>query len=382
VRRELELLARMSNLPQSNRPPSRAIHGGGAMVLLTLLLTMGIIACSQWLRKNPPPPVSVSPPVVEVPADPDAAMRVYRESIIPLLDDFDQRNVAAADRALATLHARIARHRAGVDHFARDVRSWGTRFGVIGRYTGDLWRKVRRRDDGSHVAVYVNEKFRQQVISEDQLQQDVAAVLRQFDDDLAANRNRLYTRMSLPLATIRCKTPLVGANYDQFREQTQRQSGMLAKSLAGDTVVAGIAEFSASWAATDVSQALASRVVTQILTRVGTSLAVEGIEAGGATAGGAAAGGGAGSVGGPAGTIIGLGVGLIIGAAVDWWLSDQFEAHVQQQCNQFLSLLDRRLCEGSAKGPGLRQSLTQTVQLTGQAQRESVRRAMQEIKTQ
>jgi hypothetical protein len=247
------------------------------------------------------------------------------------------------------------------------------------RYPSDLWHKVRHTGDSNQVAAYVNEKFRRQIISEDQLQQDVSSVLRQFEEDLAANRNRLYAQMSLPLAQIRCTQPLEGPNFERFREQTQRQAAQLARLLAGDTVAAGIAEFSMSWAATDVSQAIAARVVAQILTRVGATMAVEGIEAGGATAGAAAAGGGAGSAVGPAGTVIGLGIGIVIGAAVDWWLSDQFEAKVSGQCHQFLSMLDHRLTDGSAGTPGLRQSLAQSVKLTGQGQRQAVQQAMHEV---
>lgn len=378
----------MDPMPRAIIPRGAAgvLARAGAGALLTFVITIAIVLCVQAMRERaaatapPPPVVSFAPATQPAPADPDAAMRVYRESIVPLLDEFDTRNAQAADRALVTLHARISRHRAGVQPFARDVRSWRTRFGVIGRYSSDLWHRVRKTGEAGKVSAYVNEKFRRQVISEEQLQDDVSASLRQFEEDLAANRNRLYAQMSLPLSKIRCQTPLVGEDFDRFREQTGRRADLLTHSMSQDTVVAGIAEFSASWAATDFSQAIAARVVAQILARVGTTMAVEGIEAGGATAGGAAAGGGAGSVAGPAGTIIGLGVGIVVGAAVDWWLSDKFEEKVTGQCNQFLSMLDHRLCEGNQKAPGLRQSFQQTLKLTGQAQREAVRRAMEEIK--
>ena len=353
-----------------------------------LILVMATVAFVHEARdRTPLPPpapaaVVVSQAPVVPPVDPDAAMKVYRESITPLLDEFDQRNAQAADRALATLHGRIAMHRAGVEPFARDVRSWHTRFGVMRRLPSDLWHKVRHTGDVNQVGVYVNDKFRKQILSEDQLQQDIAVVLRQYEEDLSANRNRLYAQMSLPLSKIRCTVPLEGTNFDHFKEVTQRIAEQMNREQAGDTVVAGIAEFGASWIATDVAQSIASRVVAQILARVGTSLAVEGIEAGGATAGGAAAGGGAGSIAGPAGTVIGLGVGLVVGAAVDWWLSAEFEQRVTSQCHQFLSMLDHRLTEGNAATTGLRITLGQSVKLTGQSQRQAVYQAMKEIKPQ
>src|SRR5207302_2249112 len=94
----------------------------------------------------------------------------------------------------------------------------------------------------------------------------------------------------------------------------------------------------------------------QVIARVGTQLAVEGVQAGGATVGGAAAGGGGGSLAGPAGTIIGFGVGLVAGAVIDWWLSERFEARVSEQCNQFLTALDQSVTHGTAGGPGLEKS--------------------------
>jgi hypothetical protein len=251
------------------------------------------------------------------------------------------------------------------------------------RYPSDLWAKIRRRPQNtSEVTAYVNEKFRRHVLSEQKLQQDIAGILVGFEDDLAANRNRLYTQMSLPLAKIRCEQPIAGPAFEQFRKDVDRRGIEMSRQLAPDTVVQGIAEFSAAWVTTDVTQAVASRLVVQIITRLGASMAVEGIAAGGATVGGGAAGGGAGSFAGPAGTVIGIGIGIVVGAAVDWWMSDKFEEKVVDQSNQFLDTLETRLREGNGKTPGLRQTLTEAIKVAGQSQRKAIEQAMQEMKPQ
>lgn len=304
---------------------------------------------------------------------------IYQDSVVPLLAEFDARNAAAARRALDTLYDRIHMHRAGIPAFTRDVASWKTRFGVIGRGSADVWHALRHgHSDISRVSLYVNEKFRRYVISENALRADVAAALLQFNDDMQASRNRLYSDLALPLDRIKVAVPAASATVDEFRENVQRRATEMTRGMAIDTVVAGLAAVAGGWVATDVAQAITGRVVTQVLSQLGAAMAAEAVEAGGATVGGAAAGGGGGSLAGPIGAIIGLGVGLIVGAIVDWRLSSEFEQKVARQCEGFLHLLEYRLREGHGDSPGLRQVLQDAVNLTGRVQRDAVTAALKE----
>ncbi len=359
-------------------------------VVSAFVTLVAMVAIELHRPKARPAPVStavrvsaITPMQATTRPDPDSAMRVYRQSIVPLLDEYDHENARAVSRAVLALHERMEIRRVGVGPFARDLRSWGTRLGLLRRYPSDLLHKMR--GDGrsnNQVGTYVNEKFRGHVMSEQTLEQDLNAVLKGFEEDLAANRNRLYSQISLPLADIHAQQPLTGIGFEQFQREVEGRSAQMNRQLAPDTLVAGIAEFSASWVATDVAQSITSRLVAQILARAGASLAVEGISAGGATVGGTAAGGGAGSFAGPAGTIIGIGVGLVVGAAVDWWLSDQFEAKVIQQTNHFLDHLEARLRDGDSKTPGLRKTLTDAAKVADQSQRQAIEKTMREIKVQ
>ena len=365
------------------RSLARARWKAAGVSALVALLAMTLVYWCGGRTSQAPVPIAIAPApsqVTEPPKrDPQAAQRIYQTSIIPLLDEYDRENVKAVSRAMLALHERMQFHRAGVVPFARDVRSWGTRFGVMHRLPADLWHKVRH--DRSHppqVAQYINEKFRREVISEKQLQGDVASILSGFEQDLSANRNKLYSQLSLPLSQIQAELPGTSLNTEPLANQIQQRSNAISKELAPDTVVWGVVEFSGSWVATDVAQSIASRIVAQILARVGTSMAVEGLSAGGATVGGTTAGAGAGSLAGPVGTIIGLGAGLVVGAAVDWWLSDQFEAKVTNQCNNFLNGLEQRLRDGGQQSPGLRQTLNEAARVAGQSQRKAIENAISE----
>jgi hypothetical protein len=307
--------------------------------------------------------------------------KVYREAIVPLLDQFDRRNDEAVINAIVVLHDRMAMHRAGVGPFTKEVVSWGTRFGVIKRYPGDAWHKLRGESgDARRVAEYVNEKFRRHIISEDSLRQDVEAVVAQFNDDMLASRNRLYADLALPLARIKVSHPITTPGLEDFSRDVATRASRMAGAMAPDTVVAGLAAVCGSWTAMDVAQGITSRVVMQILARLGTAMAAEGIEAGGATLGGAAAGGGGGSLAGPVGTVIGIGVGLVVGAIVDWRMSKQFEAKVTDQCNWFLINLERQLRDGTPYSPGLKDELGEAAALASRLQREAIQSALKEVK--
>jgi hypothetical protein len=321
-------------------------------------------------------PVAVAATAPVTPPAPDVA-RVYAEEIAPLLDQFDARNREAAARAVANMHERLNGRRWGIRPFVKDVSSWSTRFGVIGKTTSDLWqRHVKGRPDAASVKQYVNAKFRHHVLSEPALEADVGAVLKQFREDLDASRNRLYVDVRLPLEKIKAPVAMTDGSYDAFKADVGRRAQEMGQVWATDSVVSGLGSFVAGWVAMDVAQAVTTRVVVTVLSRVGTQVAAETIAAGGATAAGAAAGGGGGSFAGPAGTVIGLGVGVAIGGVVDWWMSAKFEAKMTGQLNGFFDSVDRQLIKGTAQSPGLERSLDEAVRLGGEAQRGAMKRTL------
>jgi hypothetical protein len=365
---------------RSLRPVRWAVLGG---------LATGLVGYGYWRSGLPPAPVVAPTAVVASPAPAPATPkvpevdvdRVYREEVVPLLDQFDARNRAAAARAVTNMYERLNGRRWGIKPFVKDVGSWKTRFGVIGRSTKDFWRKrVRKAPDAEAVRTYVNDKFRHHVLSEQALEADMGEVLKQFREDLEASRNQLYVQVRLPLAKIKSPLATSDASYAQFEADVARRAKDLSAHWATDTVVSGLGSFVSGWVAMDVAQGVTSRVVVAILSRVGTQIAAETVAAGGATAAGAAAGGGGGSFAGPAGTVIGVGVGIAVGAAIDWWMSARFEEKMTLQLNGFFDSVGRRLMEGTGQSPGLRVALYDAVKLGGDSQRQAVKAAFEEAK--
>ena len=343
----------------------------------------------QWKSLDQPPVVSIpqTQPARVVaqatqpwePEEPEAVrvQRVYRDAVVPVMAAFELRNGAAVGRAIGMLHERIEARRGRIPRFARDVSSWGTRLGILKRYPEDIWRKVRGYD-GTAVHTYVNQKFRDDILSEIGLRQDVVAVVAQYHQDMSASRNQLYAELELPLKKIKVIRPADEVSVDRIARDVRERAEKLSGGLASQSVAAGLVEFSGGWLAMDAGQAVASRVVGQILARVGTAMATDAIAAGGATVEASAAGGGAGSFGGPLGTIIGIGVGLIVGVIIDWRLSKMFEAKIAEQCNRFLDTLEYHLRDGATPGAGLRAALLESTRLTNEAQAEAVRNALRQ----
>jgi hypothetical protein len=363
----------------SRRALLRAAFAGTGLAAGYVLYRHGVLSTPP-VAPAPVPEVAKAPVVAAAqPTDHREEIEgVYRDSIVPLLASFGARNAQAVERALGTLHERMDIHRRQIGPFTKDISSWHTRFGILRRYPSDLWRRFRGTGDLQQVHEYVNAKFRKHILSERRLQQDVVAVLGQFNSDMAASRNELYSQLLLPLQKIKTIQPVADVSVDRIQAEMRRRADAIGHSMAPDTIATGIAGVAGGWIAADVAQGMTSRIVAQILTRVGTAMAAEGIAAGGATVEGSAAGGGVGSFAGPVGTIIGIGVGLVIGAIVDWRLSKHFEAKVSEQCNFFLSELESRIRDTRGQTPGLRQTLSKVVELTDRAQEESVRNALEE----
>jgi len=171
----------------------------------------------------------------------------------------------------------------------------------------------------------------------------------------------------------------VTPNFDDFRHEVQRRADEIANNAATNSTWLGLLDVAVlNMVVTDTATAITRQIVAQILTQLGVDMVAEGVEAGGATVGGATAGGGLGSLGGPAGTVIGVGTGLVVGAIVDWWLTDQFKAKVEAQCNVFIDMVEARLRDGTDKSTGLSKAFEATVRQTSQIQRDAILKTLKE----
>jgi hypothetical protein len=196
---------------------------------------------------------------------------------------------------------------------------------------------------------------------------------------LGASRNQLYTDLRLPLEKIKVTLVQTDGDFDKFLQGIHRRASDLTSEMATDSVTAGLTAFVSGVVAGEAAEIATRQVVASILSRVGGQLAARAVTAGGATVAGAAAGGGGGSFAGPAGTIIGLGVGFAVGAVVDWWMSEKFEAKMTDQLNGFFDNVDTHLIKGTDQAPGLEKALQDAIKQGGDAQRAALKNAIEEV---
>ena len=384
--------------PSENKPvvPAYATPKRGLRELVlpasVLAAAVGILLVLYALNareRNVPPPqtstgrapvgVTVAPAPESAQETPGAERRrelldVYFRQVIPQLDKSLVRKREAAERAVAQLRERLDGHRHGIPRFADDVTRWGTRFGVVGRMSKDAWNRWWNDDpDAAASKRYIESKFRAHVLSERDLQEELEAAVQQFVSDLEADRNALFADIRLPLRASRVNVAVADAEWERIRGQIMARAGAIAESGAKDNVVSGLTAVTVSgvagWAAERVVVQVLARVAPMVAAQLGASAAAAG---GGAMAGGAGGGGTLGSLAGPAGTVVGIGAGLVVGAAIDWWMTDRFKDKLAEQCNRFLDSVRDQLIDGTSEQPGLRTVFAEAVRLSDEAQRKAI----------
>ncbi len=283
--------------------------------------------------------------------------RYYHSSISPLIDSAQARERQAVDLALARLHEHFDYFRRGVPNFTRDITSWGTRFGIVGRSISDLWTKAWH-DDRQAVAVrnYTEQKFRAWVINEQSLERALQETMTTFAEATDASRNRLESEIKLAIGHPQSPLKLPKIDLEQRLATVATSSRSMAARAGSDSAMIGAGAFAGGWIAGDAASAL----TTAIIARLGTGMATAAVTSGSATAAGATAGGGGGSAAGPVGTIVGLGVGIVAGALIDWAINDHFERRLSAQCTKFLDQLEADLANGVGGQAGLRSLLTES----------------------
>jgi hypothetical protein len=258
----------------------------------------------------------------------------------PLLAEARAKDLAAVNRALGSLDSRFAGYAAGVDAFTRDLTAWGTRFRLI-------WRKgvetVKRHEIPEGTAKLVRDKFDHHVVSDARLEGDVLAVMQQFAYDLEANRNELLGALQTSLAASDLPVAVRTVALTDFKARYTEHLKTILSSLPNNSVMVGVGGITAGIVTEDAVRQLVRVVLTQAAARLaGGAMASSGAAATAVAAGGA---GGTAVVPG-VGTAVGVVGGFLVGALVDWWMTDEFEATVKSDVLAFLSQTRSALVSG------------------------------------
>jgi hypothetical protein len=343
--------------------------------MVGLLFGLFLIGIAWWMAHRPsgeikppaPPAAAISTPkVTRAQID-----HYFNAQISPLIDAANRKDHEAVESAIQQIHSSFDGFRAGVPNFADDLTSWGTRGGIVQRIAQDQWIKWWGDPaDANSVKDYVQDKFKEHVLSEQKLQDTLSLSLAQLRSDLQASHNQLAADIKASVASPECPVQIDVPDWNSWFANIERQGTELSKSKATDSIIQAALDLVGSgvagWAGEKVVEEtiipkVVQPVVDAVLEQIATSSLVTASADGSATAVGAVGGGGVGSAGGPAGTVIGVGVGLAVGAIVDWWMTDSFKGKINGDCTKFLNDVEGQLVTGTSSNPGLKIQLLDAV---------------------
>jgi hypothetical protein len=203
----------------------------------------------------------------------------FATNVVQLLNEEEHRNQEAIDRARLRLASDFARYHRGVPNFADDLTSFGTRYQIAKASLADWW------SDSNEARELETKQFEESVVSDQQIQRDVAAVISQFSSDLEANRNQMLSELQESVAT--SALPLQPVENDLGSTNlsgafTDKLQPLLYRDGKQSIIVAGFAQ-----AGGFIAGQAASKIVSQILGSAATDVAVEAAAGGSAVAAGA-----------------------------------------------------------------------------------------------
>lgn len=376
-----------------------------------VLLLGAYLLWTAWQWVNEPtssstaPPVSPSmeihiddAPVSRVSVSREEISRIVESDLMPLIENAHKENTAAKNRAIQTFRDHFAEFRKGIPGFTEDLTGWGTRFGVVSNWTKDKWDAWwNENENANRLGVYVHDKFRDHILSEEELEAAFTDSITQYTGDLMANRNSLLSEMKVVLTSeqIPVQVRVPEKEFEQFAARTQQYFSDLAQKLGEKSVASGVVAFVGGqfigWGATQVTMvtirsltpiiaaSLSGPIITGIMTPVATGVAshfaATGLAAGGATVAFSISGGAGGTTVGPIGTGVGLVVGLVVGGVADWWMSARFEEKTASEINAMLYVMEKQIVEGVQNEAGASLGLEGTFSEANQQMKRLMRQA-------
>ncbi|MEW6077581.1 MAG: hypothetical protein AB1724_07210 [Thermodesulfobacteriota bacterium] len=297
------------------------------------------------------------------------------EKIDPVLKDNHNRNLDAVKRAVQDVNDLFSQYEQGVAPFVDDVTSWGTRFGIIGRYAGekyDTWWKDK--ESTTRVADYISEKFGKHVFAGNKIEGDLQLIVNNFLQDVEANQNLMLSEITeqiemsgLPIDKNLFKPENFTPKFKQDLEPVLKEMAKDSMNVGLLSILGGfILEESATKIVQSVLAAVSSGIAATTASSAASSAVSTGVIQGGNMLSISAAGGGAGSFGGPAGMIIGAVVGLTVGVIIDWWATEKLQEKLTDQCVSFLNNTKTAILSSEE---GLIPSLYQSLSITGESYR-------------
>ena len=366
---------------RENKIANRKMRKAIILPVISLFVAAGLLFLSWWFATAPTSP----PALTNLPEKNDLSQAeidaFYATKIRPALANYADKNKDSVDRAVDRISRGIDAYRAGIPNFIEDVSSWGTRFGVIGRGSQDLWEEwFGDSANTTKVHDYVSGKFESHLFSDAELSQLVESSLRQFRDDLMANQNKLHTDIKLAWESSEYASHTSQElNFQVVVSKVNTYLKEYSVRMATDSVVVGVLSITGGLILEQAIEKLAKVIVVKVAIYLATSAATTTASSGGATGAGIATGGAAGSTVGPWGTVIGVAAGLVVGFIADWWMTDQFEKKLTTECEKMLTDVELQVLNGADDAPGLKQAFIESIHAIGEGEEHAIYASLKEM---
>ena len=358
-----------SPTPPHSTPAKATRSWRGVMAGALLMIASGGVFYRVW---NMATPATVAP-VIDTSAEERAELtakltKFFDEDARPLLAKTRGQDLAAIATVLNSLDANFKRYAEGVPKFASDLTGWGTRTKILYRKAVET---AEQKDQHTWTQDLIRDKFSKHVMSDVALEKDLVEIMKQFNFDLEANRNQMLASLQTKLVAANLPVKVKDLELAEFKADFGDKLSALLKSMPQQSLGVGVGSITSGIVAEEAVRQIVRTIIAELAVRLASSAAVAGGAAGGAAAAGATGGS---AIAPGVGTVIGLAGGFLVGALVDWWMTDEFEEKVTKQCHGFLDNTKASLLEGDG---GLKKVLTQQIETCAAAYEKAAQSSLQ-----
>ncbi len=268
-----------------------------------------------------------------------------KQELLPLVAEEAERNRLALEQARQELSAVFQQYKAGIPGFLEDLTSWGTRYRIAKATLGDWWAETNEARE------ITTKLFEEHVVSDSEMEEDLARIVARFASDLEANRNQMLGQAAIRMESADFSLPAAIGEEGAFAESFEREDQAFLAERARLSPAIGVLAIAGGFVTEETTRYLVTQLVRVVAVRLSAAVPA----AGGAAAGTAAAGAGSGTLITPGvGTAIGLVCGLAVGFAVDMWMEQRFETKVAAEVEDLLARIEEEIWDHEESGLAIR----------------------------
>ncbi len=159
-----------------------------------------------------------------------------KHEVQPIVQKYHSQDEKDLQRIMLRAEGLFAGYRAGVDGFADDLTSLGSRFGMTGRWFGEVYDKYWNGETNpTRISRHVEQSFHQHVVSPERMEQDLRVLITEFLYNLEANQNLMLSEIRRAVVGSEMYLDVQVFESDRFRQMLVRHSGSFRTMGASPT---------------------------------------------------------------------------------------------------------------------------------------------------